>query len=368
MSHNTFKIAFDAKRLFHNREGLGSYARTLVSNMQALLPQHTYYLCTPDLGDNAYAQDFFDDSKYRHITAPTKANKSIWRTQGIVKDLRRHEIDVYWGLSNELPIGITQVGCKSLVTVHDLFYRYYPQQFGWLDRWVVGRKYRHAVNSADKVIVTSQHTHRDLIRAFPKVEQVEVLYQSTAYEDRQPQIDPQAEPYYLMVGSITPRKNLALVVDTYAQLPPEERLKVRIVGRLTKYADQLKSTMARLGVESCFEFLGQVSNEDLWRLYSNAYALVFPSRYEGFGIPVLESLTAGVPVIGSSRSSIPEVIGKHGIVIEYDSTESLRAAFIKLKETRASLLDGVDGHLKSFAKETTIQQVAHILSDLMHKA
>ena len=303
-------IAFDAKRLFHNREGLGSYARTLVSSMQELLPQHTYYLCTPTLSEHEYAQGFLDSKKYHHLVAPPKAQKALWRSKGILKVLTEHDIDVYWGLSNELPIGISKIECKSIVTIHDLFYKKYPKQFRWADRLIIAKKYEAAIKSADKIVVASQSTQKDLETYFSEVnERVEVVYQSTQYEGRQPEVGTESEPYYLIVGSITPRKNLELIVKTYAEMAPEARLKVKVVGRHTSHMDNLRRLMKELGVTDSFEFLGQVSDVNLWTLYSGARALLFPSYYEGFGIPILEALSAGIPIIGNASSSIPEVIG-----------------------------------------------------------
>ncbi len=362
------KIAFDAKRLFHNREGLGSYARTLVSSMQELLPQHSYYLCTPTLSDHPYAQDFLDDKKYQHLIAPPKAQKAIWRSRGILKTLRENEIDVYWGLSNELPIGISKLRCKTLVTIHDLFYKKYPQQFSWADRLIVSKKYEAAMKSADTIIVASQNTRNDLVAHFPEVsERVEVVYQGTQYEGRQAALGSETDPYYLIVGSITQRKNIELIVKTYAEMKPEARLQVKIVGRATSHKEILLRQMKEGGVADSFEFLGQVSNQVLWNLYSGARALLFPSHYEGFGIPIIEALAAGVPVIGNASSSIPEIIGKHGIVIEYDSTESLMAAFLKLKDEsiRIELLEGVETHLALFSKIKVIKGIERVLNDLV---
>lgn len=362
------KIAFDAKRIFHNGEGLGSYARTLVSSMQEYLPEYAYFLCTPTLSKHQYAKAFLDEKKYSHILAPPSANQAYWRSRGILRQLKEKDIDIYWGLSNELPIGITESGCQSIVTIHDLFYKKYPRQFKWVDRVILGRKYRSSIQSASKILVPSISTQKDLLMYFPKAKnRVEVVYQSTQYEGRVPEVLRDMEPYYLMVGSITPRKNLDLVVNTYAELEPEHRLKVKVVGRETRYADKLRTRINQHGVSDYFDFMGQVSDSELWTLYSGARALLFPSRYEGFGIPIIEALSAGVPVIGNSRSSIPEVVGKHGIVIEYDSTESLKAAFLKMKDDsiHRGLLKDVERHLYSFSKERVIKVVKKVLNDLI---
>lgn len=365
------KIAFDAKRLFHNREGLGAYARTLVRDLKAYHPDHQYYLCTPSLGDNDYAAEFREGEAYEHILPSSGSGPGWWwRSKGVVKALEQYEIDVYWGLSNELPYGIAGANCKSIVTIHDLLYKTFPQQFGRADRLIYQRKFKAATTAADVIVVPSQHTLRDLNTYFPEsAEQKVVLGQAVAESYRSTDTSRTHSPkqdYYLVVGSINERKNLRLVIEAYALLPEQERKQVVIVGSGKKYKHRMEELISQKGLESFFEFRTGVSNAALKELYQQARALLFPSLYEGYGRPVVEALTLGIPVICLQNSSIPEVVGKHGIIIGYDSPEAFKKALVQMnkEEVRVALMKDVKEHLKKFEPENLSKMAVSIMTDI----
>ena len=167
-----------------------------------------------------------------------------------------------------------------------------------------------------------------------------------------------------MVGSINERKNLDLVVEAYKLLAEADRKPVVIVGRgKGAYYDKVNQKIKSSGLESHFVFLGQVDTEELIRLYKASIALLFPSLYEGFGIPILEALTVGIPVIGNDISSIPEVLGKYGIIIEYNRAESLKEAILEFNDKKVSFfnVENVPQHLKQFNHQVVVQAIAETL-------
>ena len=352
------KLAFDAKRLFHNREGLGTYARTLVADLQTLYPQHEYYLLTPSISTHSYCAYFLDETKFKIVTAQGK-NAWYWRSRGMVKNLKANEIDIYWGLSNELPFGIAKSAIKSVVTIHDMIYRTFPQQFSQIDRWIYHRKFSNAIQSADLIMATSENTRRDITEYFPTSQsKIKTVYQSVSPSYRNVPASRQKGQHFLVVGTINERKNLDLVVEAYHILESKDRRPVIVVGSGKAYLEKMKSKIARYALEDWFQFVGQVSTEKLIELYQGALGLLFPSLYEGFGIPIVEAMMIGIPVIGNNVSSIPEVMGKYGIIIEYDSIESLKAAILKLSQSD-SVQDGKSDkeHLNRFKHDTIGQAI-----------
>src|SRR5581483_8496685 len=169
------RIGYDAKRAFLNRTGLGNYSRWLIQSLALYHPQNHYYLYTPKLkpGNNI---DF--PSVVRTILPKSKLFTSWWRSSGIVQDLLRDKIDLYHGLSHELPAGIGKTGIKSVVTVHDLIFMRFPQYFSWINRVIYGAKLKYACQAADKIIAISDRTKQDIIELIGiSPDKIEVVYQ-----------------------------------------------------------------------------------------------------------------------------------------------------------------------------------------------
>lgn len=358
------KIAFDAKRLFHNREGLGSYARTLIADLKSHFPEHDYYLCTSSISTDFCDPAFYNPGNYTILLPPKGMNASWWRAKGIVSSLREHEIDVYFGLSNELPWGIEKLSIRTVVTIHDMLYKTFPQQFTRIDRWIYAKKFSHAIRTADVVLATSNHTKTDILKYHEvDADKIRVAYQSVASAFRAVKSFSGLGEYYLMVGTINERKNQIALVKAFSLLAEHEKRPVIIVGRATKYKQKLVEQIKAHHLEPYFSFKENVETAQLIELYKNAVALVFPSKYEGFGIPVIEALHLGIPVIGVKNSSLPEVVSKYGIIIEYNIPELLAKA-IKLmnqEEVRSNYLNGVEKHLDKFDSSTVSKAVLDAL-------
>ncbi len=336
----TVRIGFDAKRLYCNRTGLGNYSRTLAGDLARYHPEGDYHLYTPRLPQDSPGAAFAGDTRFEtHVS--TAAIKAYWRSYGVVSDLRADGVDVYHGLSHELPFSIGSAPVRSVVTVHDLIFRKYPDTFSWFDRQVFDRKLRYACVHADLVVAISESTRRDLIEAYGVDERrVRVVYQSCGrlwYGDIEGRSNdsaviaalPQDLPreFLLSVGSVETRKNLKLLVEAYRVLRPNERLPVVVVGRHTRYQDEVEALAQACGVADLFTFLPNLRDDRaLKHLYQRAAALIYPSLYEGFGLPVAEALLCGTPVITSDVSSLPEAGGPGSLYVDPTDPEALADA------------------------------------------
>src|SRR5437868_5242537 len=156
-------IAFDAKRAFTNSTGLGHYSRTLINSLTEFYPEHEYFLCTPKITNR------FDVNDLKHIYTitpqyfPSSFFTAAWRSSWVKKDLQELNIDLYHGLSNEIPIGIEKTGIKSVVTIHDLIFERYAHQYNHIDVQIYRKKFRYACKHADKIIAISEQTKKDII-------------------------------------------------------------------------------------------------------------------------------------------------------------------------------------------------------------
>jgi glycosyltransferase involved in cell wall biosynthesis len=323
-------IGFDAKRAYHNGTGLGHYSRTLIRSLADYFPQHEYFLFNPKPSEL-----FQLNGNNIHEMLPGnllhKTLSSLWRTAWIKNDLEKNEIDIYHGLSNEIPFDIQKTAIASVVSIHDMIFERYPEQYSKIDVEIYKRKFRYACENADKVIAISEQTKRDIIEFYKTPqEKIAVCYQSCNPAFARPvdeKIKQQTrekyslpDQYFLYVGSIIERKNLLGVCKAIYLLRNDLQIPLVVIGDGTKYKQQVKDFIKQNGLDSQVIFLSEnplakvassfLRADDFPAIYQMAIAMVYPSFFEGFGIPVLESLWSRLPVITSNVSSLPEAGGE----------------------------------------------------------
>ena len=327
-------IAFDAKRAFLNSSGLGNYARTLISSMNKFHPENQYTLFTSRTAENEF---------YKHITSSKgikiiqpehfidKKLRSRWRSYGITQLLNEHAIDVYHGLSNELPFNIAQFKGKKIVTVHDLIFLRYPKLYPFIDRKIYNKKFRHACDIADVIVAISNETKRDIERFyFIPESKIKVVYQSCneIYFKEQPKsvtdevikkYNLPAE-YLLFVGTIEERKNLLTIVKA---LQFVKDIPLVVVGNKKNYFDKVMEYVTTHQLQKRVIFLDTVATSELPAVYKHARIFIFPSFFEGFGIPILEALMSKVPVITTAGGCFPEAGGPDSIYIDPTNEKEL---------------------------------------------
>ena len=286
---------------------------------------------TPKVRTN-FHPDFLHDLNNTEIRLPAAATSKIfWRSKGIIQDLKRDQIQLYHGLSQELPLGIKKSGIKTVVTIHDLIYLKYPSYFNLIDRNIYEWKARNACKNADLVIAVSEQTKADLIHYFHLPPQkIKVVYQGCDQVFRQQRNEGVKEAlrakyqipekFILNVGTVETRKNLLVIAKALKNIPNEVSLVV--VGRQTNYAEIVKKYLVKEALQSRVLFLTDVSFEDLPAIYQLAKVFVYPSCYEGFGIPIVEALCSGTPVIAATGSCLEEAGGPNSIYIDPDDDAS----------------------------------------------
>jgi glycosyltransferase involved in cell wall biosynthesis len=337
------RIGFDSKRLFNNFSGLGNYSRTLLRNLGKYFADHEYYLYSPRLNRTAETSFFLDENPFYPRTS-NSLFKSYWRSYSIVNQLKKDKIELYHGLSHEIPAGLRKSKIKSIVTVHDLIFKIYPQLFNYLDRKIYDQKLKYCFTHTDKIIAISNNTKSDIINLYHiDPERIEVVYQpcDAIYYESLPAVNTDdilsrhniPREYFICVGNIERRKNLKLIFEAYQQIPYGRRTPLVIIGRGKKYGKELLGMIKEKGLENTVHWIYDLSdNRELKILYQRSQALLYPSLYEGFGLPVVEALLSKAPVITSNISALPEAGGPHSLYIDPAEPEALANAMIKVSD------------------------------------
>lgn len=338
-SNNDMIIGYDAKRIVCDNTGQGSYGRTLVNDVAEAVQLGTeLVLYAPGRGNDTLRRQIQPRQNVRY-EYPDRSlgclSRALWRTYGIVKDLVRDGVHLYHGLSGELPVGIADTGIKTVVTIHDVIFMRHPEWYGWLDRKACAWKFRKTCREADRIIAISECTKRDvMVYGDVPPAKIDVIYQScgTRYKLREGEKKLQEvhtaymlpERYIVSVGTIEERKNIILAVKAMRLLPDEVSLVV--VGKSTPYAERVKRFVQANGLAHRVKFLHGVPADDMPAIYQMAEACVYPSRYEGFGLPVIEGIQSGLPVVACTGSCLEEAGGNATLYVDPDDVYGMADA------------------------------------------
>lgn len=364
------RIGLDAKRAFLNQTGLGNYARFVINGLLTYYPEHTYYLFTPKTSE-AFLNELAPFQNVHIVTPQTAFGKlfpSYWRSNRLGQIAQTLALDVYHGLSNELPTTISDFTGKKVVTIHDLIFKRYPHYYKRVDRAIYERKFSFAANTADTVIATSRQTAND-IHTFLHIpaEKVKIGYQncSPAFEvkpspETLQRIRKQyvlTERFILSVGTVESRKNQLTLLKAFHQ-SQLEHVQLVFIGKETAYAEQLHAYIKIHGLQDRVLWLKNVGSDELPVIYALADVFVYISEFEGFGIPVLEALRADIPVIAANTSSLPEVGGSFVPYIEPNDVSGLQA-LLETQFHHPKPIDraGLQAHLLQFDTKALMAQL-----------
>ena len=316
------KIGFDGKRIFHNFRGLGNYSRNLIDGILRYSPEDEVFLFTPPFNDER-AIDWSKNHPKAKIINPTssffKKIPSIWRSFYLHKELGKKDLDIYHGLSHELPFFSDQIKCKKVVTIHDLIFKRFPKFFNPIDRNIYAQKYSYSCKNADLIIAICEQTKKDLINfvGIPE-KKIKVAYQSCnpiftkllsmADQDLTRKKYKLPENYLLFVGALENNKNALNLVRAFGKLKTKDLFLV-IVGKGNSYKEKLLKEISNYQIKDKVIFYDYIPTEDLPGIYQLAKVFIFPSYFEGFGIPIIESLLSRTPVITTKDHCFPEAGG-----------------------------------------------------------
>jgi glycosyltransferase involved in cell wall biosynthesis len=285
-------------------------------------------------------------------------------------------IDVVHGPVNIVPVGGR---LPSVVTIHDLAFLEYPEQYPAMQRRYLEMMTRASARKAHRVITVSDYTGLDVAARLGVSRRKIVTVPNGVSEEfypRQGSADLVAfrqkmqlpEEFLLFVGTLQPRKNLIGLLRAFARVPRAQRLPLYVVGGEGWMYSSIFDEVARLGIANEVQFPGYAASETLPLWYSAATAFIYPSYYEGFGLPVLEAMACGTPVITSNRSSLPEVVGDAGVLTNPDDPEDIADKLVSLlddSEQRAKLATSGRERASTFTWQRTARETARVYRDVV---
>lgn len=363
------RIGFDAKRLYNNFTGLGNHSRTTIDILTEEYSDNEYLLYTPRIRHNPTTQPYLQRQSCTTIMPDGLLRGSLWRTFSLSSAIRKDHVELFHGLSNELPLGIRRSGARSVVTIHDVAFRTFPDMYTPIDRYIYNRKWAYAVENSDRIIAISQCTKADILRFYDVDEsKIDVVYQPVAPLFYSPISQTECDPYMLYVGSVNSRKNLLGIVKAMQLLPPDIDLPLYIVGKGGAYQRTVEEYIAANGMQHRFRWLGSQTAAELQQLYTNAQLFIYPSFYEGFGLPIVEAMLSGCPVVTSNVSCLPEAAGPSSLLADPTSPEDIKdKMLLALQDStlRTHLIESGREYAQSTFHPTVL---AHRLMDVYQKA
>jgi glycosyltransferase involved in cell wall biosynthesis len=295
----------------------------------------------------------------------------------LISQLKKDGVRLFHGLSGELPIGIRKAGIKTVVTIHDLIFMRHPEYYHWIDTKIYEWKFRQVLREADRIVAISACTRRDIAQLGGIDEsRIDLIYQSCATRFSQMPTAQKAEEvrlryglpgrYVLSVGSIEERKNALLALKSLHWLPGD--IGLVLVGKATDYTKRLTEYARQNNLADRLFLLHGVPDDDLPAIYGRAEVFVYPSRYEGFGIPIIEAIRMGLPVVACTGSCLEEAGGPDSLYVGPDDAEGMAAAIQKLlngTDEREGRISRSQEYVRRFENNDAAERFASLYEDIL---
>jgi glycosyltransferase involved in cell wall biosynthesis len=365
------RIGFDAKRAFRNNTGLGNYSRFIINGLADFFPENNYFL--------------YSNGYITHSELTTSANtETINIGNGVLGTIKRAisygntNLDILHGLSNELPFFAKNGKTKLIVSIHDLLFIRYPEFYPFFDRQIYLAKTKRACVQADVIIAISEQTKLDLIE-FLKIPESKIIvhYQSchpqfwTQYSEVEIAYNKAkygiTKPYILQVGTLENRKNALLTLQAFNNSILKNDFQLVFLGKKTAYCEVLYQFVSQHKLSDKILFIHQSDFLDFPLLYQGAELSVYPSLFEGFGIPVLEAMCSNVPLITSKDGCFVEVGGDAAVYIDPKNADELQNKMENIlinQDLRLSLIEKGRIQKEKFAPQKLIQELSEIYKSL----
>lgn len=364
------RVGINARCFSANQTGIGRYVDQIC---RVLIEKECEIICyLPCKMHSSFT--YIDKIKYRESNARGVFGKYYWENYELPSAISEDKINVFWEPAHRLPGRIVHK-VPTVLTIHDLVWLKAPRTMRFKS-WLAERLFTpHSINSADVIVTASQSTKNDLEAHFPlKQSNIKVVTPGTTtlsapeFLSSEEKVFPKA-PFILCVGTVEPRKNHKTLLKAYAKLPNnlKQKAHLMIVGGHGWGGINIEELIKELDLANYVHYLKYVSDQDLARLYQDCLFLAMPSLYEGFGMPLVEAMSYGKPVLTSNISSMPEVSKSSGVLVSPESVTEIEKALIKLissNQFRSSL----SIHAKSNAAEFCWNKSSDELLEAFYKA
>jgi glycosyltransferase involved in cell wall biosynthesis len=374
-------IGFDASRAFSEEAtGTENYSQQLLHEMLSIDTENVYYVYTR-IPREKIKYSFSRNTKVIFIDQPF-----LWTQWGLAKRTFLDPLDILFVPAHTLPL-VRKPGLKTVMTVHDLGAEYLPAAHQLKQQLYLKFITRFQLQTASHLIAVSQATKDDLLKKTSvKSENVSVVYEGVDRSQKLPssamieqtlrKFELIRHKYFLFVGTVQPRKNLIRLIEAFSLFLIENKsgdvqMKLVIAGKPGWDFDQILKLPKELGIADQVIFTGRVTQDQLSALYSSALALTYPSLFEGFGLPILESYFFGIPVITSNTSSMPEVAGKGAILVNPEEVNAIMKAMQTIyqkPDTRHDLIRSGKEQLQKFSWSKAAKETIKVLEATARRA
>jgi len=374
---NIMRIAIDA-RMGHTRVGIGVYVRGLLNGLAKIDKINNYYIIINKNKKENFVpiQDNFHKI-YTRVTYSDYLRRDFWEQAYLPLKLPKAKIDIYHGPNFTLPLFSR---AKKIVTIYDMTLFITPEAYKRLSRFRVQWLLKLSAKKANKIIAGSENTKRDIIEILKlpneKIKVIYIgiddIYRPIADKYKLGNIKNKYKidsKFILHVGSLQARKNIPRLIEAYSKLPMELLAKYQLViaGKRSWKVEEILAKVKQLGLNDKVVFTGFVDDNDLPLLMNAANLLVFPSLYEGFGIPPLEAMACETPVVASNTSSIPEVVGDAALLFDpyniKEMTKAINRALTDVKLRNKLRKRGFE-RIKQFSWEKAARETLQVYKEV----
>lgn len=367
---NPLKIAIDIREAGGEKAGKGHYTFNLVQNLLTVDRQNSYILYTKE---KIAGFEQFKNCEMRQISA-----KSFFWHRKVAKDSKKEKVDIFFSPTSYIMPAILDKNIKSIFTVHDLVAFLHPKSHN-KKATIIERFYlKKALKKANNVLTVSKNTKKDLIAKFPFAEdKITTIYPAASSNFRP--LDKSKlydfivktglpKNFFLAVGTLLPRKNYPRLIEAFKLfLDKNSGYNLIIVGQKTAHFREIERIIKTHRLSGHVHILGYLSETSLQNLYNLAEALIFPSLYEGFGIPLLEAMQCGCPVLASNAGSIPEVVGDGALLFDPKNVEEIFEAMKKITTDtvlRENLREKGQIQAEKFSWQVSAKALHNLLSEI----
>ena len=334
------RIAVNTRLLLENKlEGMGWFSYESLKRITRQHPEHEFIF----IFDRPYSDQFiFADNVTPVVVGPKTRHPFLfwlWFELSVKRVLRKYKADLFLS-----PDGFLSLGTKtpSLAVIHDLNFEHHQENLPWLVRKYYRHYFPKFARKAKRIATVSIFSKLDIeIQYGIKKDNIDVVYNGVnehfapLSEDMVLQVRnnwTEGNPYFLFIGALNPRKNLVRMFKAYDQFRKENDSNVRmvIVGKQMYWTDAMRDAYEQMEFKRDVVFTGHISTEELFEVTGAALALTYVSYFEGFGIPVVEAMKSGVPVITSNVTSMPEIAGEAAILVDPFKVEEIKDAMAKV--------------------------------------
>lgn len=366
------KIGVDGRNLVHNLSGIGRYVWEMSRTLSERGHSVTIYMPSPPNHSIPEAQGI----QVRISQARGAFRRTLWSATRLAKMANLDKVDLFWGPAHRLPRGLHQ-DTACVVTVHDMVWRRASQTMRW-QTWLGELLFmNNAVKIADSIIAVSDATLKDVIYYYPEVsEKLRVVHPGITdfgavgdMDTGRLKVD---RPFALFVGTLEPRKNLSRLLEAYSLLGNDLRKNILLVlaGGRGWGIGELSDMVQKYHVQDTVRITGYITDRELSKLYCEAQFLIMPSLYEGFGLPIIEAQQYGTPVIASNISSMPEVTGDGGLLVNPLDTPEIAFAMYRLatdSSLHAELSRKAKRNSLRFSWESAAEKLENIFEECLVK-